>query len=241
MNKKLNSIGKPPSSQRIYELLFDFLDNTLLKFKVLSKDNKGNLNTSEDAITEDLADFLDEKQQMLDQDINTSFRFTNQSQRKADIGVKFGRDYNSYNRVPFCWIEAKRLPTPIRKDRDKREYVIVDKSNKKFKGNGGIQRFKEGKHAPDLEYSIMIGYIQDDNNADYWLSRINEWITELANADGVFWSHKDRLKRIDSHKCDRFLSIHKRKEGTPIILHHYWIKLYVQNVKCKVDKTNEST
>jgi len=229
MKSKLNIIGYPPPSYPIYERLFNFIDNVLPDFEVLSRDNFGNLKNSEDGITEDLSEFLDSKQEALMLVSNFSFRFTNQSQKKTDIGVKWGRVYATNNRDPFCWIEAKRLPTPNGKNRDEREYVIVsqEKSDgkKKFKGNGGIQRFKEGKHAPRLDYSIMIGYIQDDNNVDCWLSRINTWITELALVNSDFWNKEDCLDKYASNKCDRFISTHKRKDGTKITLHHYWIKL----------------
>jgi len=233
MNNKHGIIGNPPLPYPIYERLFNFMDNVLPNFRVHRKDKYGNLVTSEDAITEDLSDFLDSEQESLKQDPNYSFKFTNQSQKKTDIGVKWGRGYTAYtyNREPFCWVEAKRLPTPDveGKSRDEREYVIVSQEKingkKKFKGNGGIQRFKQGKHAPHLDYSIMIGYIQNDNSIDYWFSKINTWITELANANNEFWSNEDCLNKYFSNKCDRFLSIHKRKDKVPITLHHYWIKL----------------
>lgn len=229
MKSKDNIIGNPPPSYKIYEQLFNFIDNVLPVFKVKSKNKDGSLVTSEDEITEDLADFLDIEQEALNQDQNISFKFTNQSKKKADIGVKWGRVYAAYNRDPFCWIEAKRLPTPKDKDRDEREYVIVSQEKvngkKKFKGNGGIQRFKEGKHAPEIYYSIMIGYIQDDNNVNVWLSKINTWIIELANANNGFWGNEDCLNKYVSNKCNRFFSTHKRKDKEPITLHHYWIKL----------------
>ena len=222
MLKTYSVIGNPPPSDIIYERLFNFIDSALLDFNVLSTDDTGNAVVSEDAITEDLVVFLDDKQELLNLDRSTSFRFTNQSQGKSDIGVKFGRDYTPHNTKSFCWIEAKRLPTPINKKRDEREYVVVDKE--KFNGNGGIQRFKECKHAPELKYSIMFGYVQD-KNAEYWLSKINFWITELSKTNDGFWSNEECLNKYTPSKCDRFLSIHKRKDETTITLHHYWIKL----------------
>jgi len=222
MKSEYNIIGSPPSFDAARKRLLNFIDIVLLDFKVLSVDKEGNLKTSEDAITEDLADFLDNKSELLSQDLGTSFRFTNQSQRKSDIGVKFGRGYTAINREPICWIEAKRLPTPKRNDRDEREYVFVDK--KKFKGNGGMQRFKEGKHAPELSYSIMIGYIQE-NDSNYWLLKINTWITELANMDSEHWSKDECLQKYSYNKCNRFLSTHKRNSKTDITLYHFWISL----------------
>jgi len=213
MERPIASQGDPPNNKEIYEALFIFIDDALFNYKHSTVEN------GEDKITQNLEISLNEKTRVED----TFFAFQNQHKEgryTTDIGV-----YIRSNSYFFCLIEAKRLPTPIREDRDEREYVIVDKSNRKFKGNGGIQRFKECKHASKLEYSIMIGYIQDDNNVDYWLSKINTWITELANFDGVFWTHEDLLEKFSSDKCNRFLSVHKRSRETPITLHHFWIKL----------------
>jgi len=212
MERPNSSQGTPPEKMKIYEALFIFMDDVLFEYRPFQKE------TEEDKITEDIELFLDEKTC----GINMCFAF--QNQRKlgiytTDIGVCLRSTHEC-----FCWIEAKRLPTPIKKNkRDEREYVIVNKQ--KYKGNGGIQRFKEGKHAPNLPYSIMIGYIQDNNNVDYWLLKINTWITELAKEDKEFWSKEECLKRYNSVKCNRFLSEHKREDETTIILHHYWINL----------------
>jgi len=218
MEIPITSEGNPPNKANIYETLFVFMDNVLFNFKPSIS------NIGENKITQDLEISLNEESRVND----TSFAFQNQHEEGnvvTDIGV-----YLRNSRYFFCWIEAKRLPTPKEKDRDEREYVIVCQEKidgkKKFKGNGGIQRFKEGKHAPGLDYSIMIGYIQDDNNADYWWSRINTWITELADVNSEFWSNEDCLNKCIANKCERFLSIHKRKDKTPITLHHYWIKLW---------------
>ena len=213
MERPVTSQGAPPDKIDIYETLFIFIDDVLFCNKPTISNN------GEDIITQDIEISLNEETRVAD----VPFAFQNQYREgkyATDIGV-YIRNTRNY----FCWIEAKRLPTPIGNDRDEREYVIVNKENKKFKGNGGIQRFKDSKHASKLDYSIMFGYIQDDNNVDYWLSRINIWITELANADGVFWNHEDLLKKYVSNKCDRFLSVHKRKGKTLITLHHYWTKL----------------
>jgi len=209
MKRPTTSLGNPPANTEIYEILFAFVDNVLFKY---STDK-----IAEDDITQDIAISLNEATRTK----NTCFAFLNQYKErkfKADIGVHFRS-----NRYCFCWIEAKRLPTPKAKNRDEREYVIVD--NEKFNGGGGgIQRFKEGKHAPNRPYSIMIGYIQDNNNVDYWLSKINTWIAELAKTGSGFWTNKDSLNKYTSNQCKRFISTHKRTDKTSITLHHYWIK-----------------
>ena len=217
MKKPSASQGNPPNKTNIYETLFVFIDNVLSNF-IYSTNEIG-----EDYITQDIEISLTEESRIND----TFFAFQNQPKKgkySTDIGV-----YIRNSRYFFCWIEAKRLPTPNEKDRDEREYVFVNQEKidgkKKFKGNGGIQRFKESKHASQLPFSIMIGYIQDGNNVDYWLIKINTWIRELAGVNNGFWSDEDCLKKYVSEKCDRFLSIHKRKDKEPITLHHYWVKL----------------
>jgi hypothetical protein len=212
MEKPNTSQGNPLDKENIYETLFVFIDNVLFQYST-SK-------TGENDITQDMEISLNEETRVHD----TCFAFQNQYQKgnaTTDIGV-----YIRSNRYVFCWIEAKRLPTPKVKDRDEREYVFVsqEKENgkKKFRGNGGIQRFKESKYAPNLPYSIMIGYIQDNNEVDYWLSKINTWVTDLAATGNKLWTNEDCLNKYVSNKCYRFLSTHKRKDETTIILHHYW-------------------
>jgi hypothetical protein len=224
MEQPVSAIGIPPSSKPIYEALFKFIDDSLQSFTPLSVDSSGRVVTAEDEITEDLAVFLDNKQEL-----NSGifkFRFVNQS-KNSDIGVKLGRGYDSDNRTNICWIEAKRLPTPIQNNRDEREYVVI--GNEK-KGKGGIERFKENKHAPHLPYSIMIAYIQN-NTYDFWLKEINKWITELS-ANDSFWN-KDELLEPISNCNNRFLSKHQRREKRRFIesieLRHFWITLYPDN------------
>ena len=144
MKKPIVSYGDPPENNDIYENLFNFLDGVLLKFTTNE--------TVEDEITQKLVMFLDEETRRQ----NTAFAFINQYKigiYKVDIGV-----YLRSKSFFFCCIEAKRLPTPNNCKRDPREYVIVDKE--KYEGNGGILRFKEGKYAPTLSLSVMLGYIQ---------------------------------------------------------------------------------
>ncbi|GBU26563.1 hypothetical protein R84B8_00073 [Treponema sp. R8-4-B8] len=214
MEKPIASQGEPINELEIYETLFVFIDEFLYNYKPLTKE------TEEDKITQNIEYLLNEETH----DNDNGFIFQNQYKEgiyTTDIGVYL----RSMHKV-FCWIEAKRLPTPDRgkKCDDEREYVIVDKM-KGFKGNGGIQRFKENKHAKNLHYSIMFGYIQDKNNTDYWLLKINTWIKELINEDNEFWNNEDCLVKCNTKKCDSFFSVHKRKDKTTITLYHYWIKI----------------
>jgi hypothetical protein len=235
MQEILTNTGNPPPSRPIYKHLFNFINDVVYGFKPLSKTDKGDNITSEDDITQDLVDYLEDKQEFSHQKANYSFKFANQIKQgsnKIDIGIRLGRNYSTANRPFFCYIEAKRLPTPnAGKERDEREYVIVNKEQ--FKGNGGIQRFKENKYAPSLPYSIMIGYIQA-NDSDYWLKKVNDWITELINTNTGFWKEEDCLCKYNSDRCDRYVSVHCRKDNTPITLNHYWIDINRNNKKTKL-------
>ncbi|WP_080905199.1 hypothetical protein [Parabacteroides sp. Marseille-P3160] len=224
-----NNTGIPPSSLPIYENLFGFIECSLPDFTPLSKTNKGKQVDEEDDITEDLVSFFEDKIETLNLDENKTFKFTNQSKQgrnKTDIGVRLGRKYLASNRPLCCWIEAKRLPTPDSgRTRDEREYVFVDKTKNKFKGNGGIQRFKEGKHASTLPFSIMIGYIQSDD-ASYWIEQINGWIINLVNELPAFWNTNDCLREQISDKCNRYVSLHERENNLgKIEIHHFWINV----------------
>ena len=98
--------------------------------------------------------------------------------RDVDFGVHGAdsilvgtRHYTIYK--PFLVIEAKRLPAPQPKDREK-EYVTGGE-----KLSGGIQRFKLGLHGAQVETAAMVGYIER-GIPDQWLRVINGWIRELA-------------------------------------------------------------
>jgi hypothetical protein len=210
MEKFAASQGNPPNKTDLYETLLAFIDDALFLFRPQTSES------AENKITQDIEMSLNDQAVASDE----YFAFQNQHEEEnatMDIGV-----YVKFTHEVFCWIEAKRLPTPKSNSRDEREYVFVDKN--RCKGSGGIQRFKEGKYAPKLSHSIMIGYIQDCNPADYWLMKINGWVSELAYTDS-FWSNEDCLSKYASNKCSRFLSVHKRKDKPTIALHHYWITL----------------
>jgi len=224
MNKPHNIIGTPPDKESIYKILFAFVEDVTTNFKPFSKNTKGNDVDSENLITQDFEKILNSRSRA----IKAFFAFQNQheeGQYVTDISV-----YNTTSYDDFCWIEAKRLPTPDGgKTRDEREYVIVsqEKENgkKKFKGNGGIQRFKEGKHAPKHSYAIMIGYIQQ-KDATYWLNKINGWISELMNKKPNIWTESDYLHKQDTNNNLKYSSVHNRSKGLgKITLQHFWINV----------------
>ena len=225
MNKPNTSQGTPLDKTLIYKSLLNFIDGVLFDFKPFSKDDKGNIVVSEDLITQDFEKVLNTE--LLQSNIKY-FAFQNQHKEgryTTDISV-----YRTHSYEDFCWIEAKRLPTPnAGKARDEREYVIVstekDNNKKKLQGNGGIQRFKEGKHARKHSFAIMIGYIQAYDST-YWLSKINEWISELINQESSFWNENDYLRKQGVIKCDRYMSVHDRRDDLgQIVLQHFWIRV----------------
>ena len=120
----------------------------------------------------------------------------------------------------FFSIEAKRLPTPG-SDREK-EYVIGSKNN------GGIERFKTGKHGSALKHSGMIGFVQK-YDFKYWNKKINDWIMELTQKNtksDINWHESEVL--ISKHfeeTTAQLISIHERMDKSPITLCHLWVCL----------------
>ena len=213
MNRTPISVGNPPSPERLYVVLLSFIDHTIDGFRPLTE------HAAEDAITADLSRYLN----MLASTWNLPFVFVNQDLR-ADIGVH-GRAYIPENSNKFCWIEAKRLPTPKERNRDEREYVFVDHAE--YEGNGGIERFKLNKHGEGLPISIMIGYVQEDD-FDLWLEKVNNWLglystTEPFHCLEVLQEHIGKPGRYYSHH-ERY-SVKERKWISPFDLYHFWIKV----------------
>jgi hypothetical protein len=129
----------------------------------------------------------------------------------VDIGVYLGSTL-------IYTIEAKLLPTPPgsrTKPRFEHEYV----SGK----GGGIQRFKDENHGLDhsnnlIAESGLLAYVME-NDFNFWLTKVNHWITEAA------WSNSERLTVISLDKIGRLVSTHIRKNGSSIKLDHFWIQL----------------
>ena len=209
------TIGSPQEPNNLYILLCQFIDSVIDGFTYYGD------STEENDITTDMSRFLDGKSE---ESIQPIFKFTNQPKR-ADIGVYLGRQYNSYNTNIFCWIEAKRLPTPKSIRRDEREYVFVDHSQNQFKGNGGIERFKLNKHGDGLPVAIMFGYVQS-NTFEYWEEKVNQWLQTYALIGPCY--HEEKLIRI-SPNVNRFQSTHLRvdhrsgQKMNDITIYHFWI------------------
>lgn len=213
MNRVSISTGNPPSASRLYVVLVSFISNTIDGFRPLTD------NPMEDAITADLSRYFNQHAQTN----HMPFEFVNQD-LKADIGVH-GRAYIPENSRKFCWIEAKRLPTPNERDRDEREYVYVDHTQ--YKGNGGIERFKLNKHGEGLPVSIMIGYVQE-NDCGWWFEKVNKWLGEYSTTPPF---HSLECLQKYGEFSGRYYSHHERysakeqKWMSPFDLYHFWIKV----------------
>ncbi len=213
MNRVSITSGNPPSAARLYMVLVSFINSTIDGFRPLTN------SPAEDAITADLSRYFN----LYAQSNHLPFVFVNQDLR-ADIGVH-GIAYIPENSKKFCWIEAKRLPTPKGQSRDEREYVFVDHAN--YNGNGGIERFKLNKHGEGLPVSIMIGYVQE-NDFGWWFNQVNKWLGEYSTTPPF---HIQEYLQEYSVEPGRFYSQHERysaaeqKWMSPFKLFHFWINL----------------
>ncbi|MBI4650135.1 hypothetical protein HY745_02395 [Candidatus Desantisbacteria bacterium] len=145
-------------------------------------------------------------------------------QEKKDLyhGAKGKPDFYFYSREEsestesLFDVEAKRLPSPPPKSREK-EYVIGDKSN------GGIERFKNEKHGKGLSECGMLGFIETEDS-NFWLAKINEWLEELSKSNEN-WVKDETLKEIKNKIVYTYLnSIVHTISKRDLKLHHFWIK-----------------
>lgn len=132
-----------------------------------------------------------------------------------------GRAYNEYQTL--MPIECKRLPTPVGKERDEREYLIS-----RFSSTGGVHRFKAGHHGREHDRAAMIGYVQG-NDIAHWHSQLDAWVDDLAAEPVDGWTAADKLDLIEHDKAKRLGSLasnHSRKAGmNPIRIDHLWIEM----------------
>jgi hypothetical protein len=140
--------------------------------------------------------------------------------RNATICVD-GRGYYDFNAL--MPIECKRLPTPVKNNRDEREYVFD-----RYRTSGGIQRFMLGHHGGAHNIGAMIAYIQNESGS-YWLKQIGDWINDLSASKENGWTSEDSLdlEKDDLPQRMKILkSSHRRKKNLPKIeLHHLWIEM----------------
>jgi len=144
---------------------------------------------------------------------SSKFYFGRENAQKGssviDIGVYKGS-------ILIYTIEAKLLPTP----QGTKQYPRYEYEYAYGKG-GGIQRFKDGKHGVDnnnnpLVENGLIAFIKDDK-FDYWLSKVNQWITETD------WDSSEQLQKIYFEDIAKLQSKHLRIDKSVVYLNHYWV------------------
>jgi hypothetical protein len=115
---------------------------------------------------------------------------------------------------PLFIVEAKILPAPDNITIREKEYVIGNNKN------GGIERFKIGKHGIGVNFCGLIGFIKDDQATNDWIQKINSWIIEKCNNEPLFWSSDETLQEAPNSKD--IVSLVKR-ESDSIVLYHFFV------------------
>lgn len=141
------------------------------------------------------------------------------SGKETDIGV-YPLSLNVNPILPVFEFEAKRLSNSKDHRPNNKEYVTGNR--------GGMERFKRCEHSPHLTECGMLGYIQSDN-ADYWVSKINNWIQDIAqSASDLDWSSPNEALSV----VDKSLQVTKLESNNSrvhskdnIHLWHYMIEL----------------
>lgn len=232
-NSSTFGIEKTPSLDVIYENLTHVFDDNIGSFfkfkKEYEEENKAFLIRNkelknEDDITNVFDSFLNFEIPKNENKFHFKFQYkTIESNTSTDIGVISLR-YSKHKCI--CFIEAKRLPTPVYSGSQETEYVCYKNATKQ----GGIERFKTGKHGNKLPFSIMVGYIQEENAID-WYNKINDWIDEQLKTSSnsqISWLEEDRLVHDITFlkpKITKYNSTHSRINLEKINLTHYWFDL----------------
>lgn len=125
--------------------------------------------------------------------------------------IEEGRDHK-----PSFVMEAKRLPTPT-STREK-EYVVGKTTT--GNPNGGIERFKLGKHGAGHSHCGMLAFVEKEEY-QYWLKKINSWIAELY----PFWSESELLELQKKYTHHSHCKSKVKREKDEVIFDHFWIKI----------------
>jgi hypothetical protein len=121
-------------------------------------------------------------------------------------------------------IEAKRLPAPSPKSRE-REYLVGSD-----KHSGGVERFKLGIHGKRSSAWAMIGYVQQ-RDFKFWRGIINSWIDDLSvnGKPHGFWESTEKLEMVaETVATGHYRSRHKRQDDAKsdrIEVEHLWVLL----------------
>lgn len=114
---------------------------------------------------------------------------------------------------PLFIVEAKILPAPDNRTVREKEYVIGNKNN------GGIERFKTGKHGIGVNFCGLIGFIKDDKTIDDWIKKINSWIIEKCHDEPLVW-FPDEVLQKDVNSLN-IISLAKRKTDSVSLIHFF--------------------
>lgn len=227
-----NTIGTTSISiNPLIEKLVHFMSHHLAYFPIFLAQKQINAQQCKEKIlNQELVDFLNGYARSYTPYTQCYFLFRKDDENltnnyKPDIGVVIWNDTRKItNNQSFFCIECKRLPAPTL-DRET-EYVVGIKEN-----SGGIERFKNSKHAAHLQQSAMIGYIQDDMLPDDWAQRINQWIKLMTNKES-FWSTSDTLRHTNI-TSEEILKIYTSKNGRKgakdIYLYHFLLSFFSEN------------
>ncbi len=115
--------------------------------------------------------------------------------------------------LPLFVFEIKRLPSV---SSEEREYVIGAKNN------GGIQRFKNEKHAKGIGKCGIIAFVEEGELCS-WQPIINGWINGLISKNAE-WKSTEVLKLVKGgNKSYQMISIVSTASGIAKELHHFWL------------------
>lgn len=116
---------------------------------------------------------------------------------------------------PIFIVEAKRLPSYS--TASEKEYVIGQDKN------GGLERFKIEKHGKGQSEFGMIGFVEE-NDFDFWLSKVNEWILDLSKQASSIWLPEELVSTSETKSNYSYLSsIINTISRKKMSVHHFWI------------------
>jgi hypothetical protein len=125
--------------------------------------------------------------------------------------IEEGKDHE-----PVFLMEAKRLPTPT----STREKEYVTGTTPSGNPNGGIERFKLGKHGAGHSHCGMLAFVEKEDY-QHWLKNINVWIAELY----PIWTESELLELQKNYSHYSHYKSKAKRETDTIDLDHYWIKI----------------
>jgi len=130
----------------------------------------------------------------------------------------------------FFSFEAKRL-CRISAAREKEYLIGHAKKGGGYVDSGGVERFKKEIHGKGLNYSAIIGYVQEQDFS-YWYNLINSWIDQLIAGDlysSVKWENKDKLVNENlGNDTAKYKSENSRQQGY-VTLFHLWVNMVKNN------------